>query len=468
MGVIYKFKPEIKDYILQQKKEKAQISCRGLIALIEESFRIKVSKSSIHLILQKAGLSMPVGRRPKRSKKKSGVANKLIILAEQTKAISLAPVPVAKTELPLKREPGAAILLKAVDCLFGNKLSLEDIISYLNDRQKVIINAPSFEVIQELKREIKLVKISFSDQSILYLDGQMHRFWPTATVPDVFSITLYSAKSYIDRIIHKDEPLVLFMAPGDNALSGEFFHFMLSPEAREKRIVQFGLCENELKELESIPLSQEKKCFFLFGLWPWQFIEYRKLKKIGAFSRQQFSPLQKEFYLAPAEIELLQPDAGQSVTLRGCALKASPSEKIRLVILSNLSAEIMKIEEMASVYLSRWPNLEETFYDYTRKVELFTYTGNSGCFLAGEKLAYVEFLGLYLKRYFSPAGTDFPTTKAHFYDLKVSIEKQKDYLLAAFLAPANYPRLKDLEYACRRLNERDIRLEDGTRLWLLV
>jgi hypothetical protein len=69
MGVVYKLKPEVKDFILKQKKIHPQLSCRSLAKLVREKFKTSLSKSSINFVLKEAGLSMPVGRRRKKEEK---------------------------------------------------------------------------------------------------------------------------------------------------------------------------------------------------------------------------------------------------------------------------------------------------------------------------------------------------------------------------------------------------------------
>lgn len=63
MGVVYKLTPEIIDFILQHKKENPRLSCRKLTDIVNQTFQIAVSKSSINKILKESELSSPVGRR---------------------------------------------------------------------------------------------------------------------------------------------------------------------------------------------------------------------------------------------------------------------------------------------------------------------------------------------------------------------------------------------------------------------
>ena len=65
MGVIYKLKQEIVDFIIEQKKLDPSLSCRKLTSIIQEKFHIQVSKSSVNAVFKESHLSSPVGRTPK-------------------------------------------------------------------------------------------------------------------------------------------------------------------------------------------------------------------------------------------------------------------------------------------------------------------------------------------------------------------------------------------------------------------
>ena len=64
MGVVYKFKKEVIDFVLQQKRTDYGLGCRQLAALTSEKFKIQASKSSINAIIKNANLSNSIGRRP--------------------------------------------------------------------------------------------------------------------------------------------------------------------------------------------------------------------------------------------------------------------------------------------------------------------------------------------------------------------------------------------------------------------
>ena len=52
MGVIYKIKPEVKNWIIEKKRTAPALSCRGLVSLFENEFNLKISKSSINYIIK--------------------------------------------------------------------------------------------------------------------------------------------------------------------------------------------------------------------------------------------------------------------------------------------------------------------------------------------------------------------------------------------------------------------------------
>jgi len=70
MGVIYKLRPEIVEYITTFKKNNSKIGCRELALIVSNKFNIEVSKSSINTILKQFELSGIVGRPAKQDIKK--------------------------------------------------------------------------------------------------------------------------------------------------------------------------------------------------------------------------------------------------------------------------------------------------------------------------------------------------------------------------------------------------------------
>lgn len=583
MGVIYKLKTEIKDYILEEKNNKPILSCRSLVSLIESKFQIKVSKSSINAVIKESGLSMPVGRRRKKRRRKAQISitlplqieNKQVehplleaqkielieqlpepviqrpveepkaeIPVEKIAQVPLEPVPEipavasieeepaeALEELPSEIESTGAILLKMADYLIGGssqinetikerlnrgekgllaktesliymslfnlaeekelsklwaivnkKIPSEDIMRYLNDLRAVSGLSPIIsEVIWQLFQEVRSLKVILTDRSHFYIDGQLHTVWSTPQIPYSFSTTLCNIKSYVNGCFEKYKPFVLSSAPGYDMPAKELFDFMLSLEGEEKSISELIIYSHKLEEIQTIYPASNKNYFFIFGLWPWQFGQYRRVKLMGETRQFSFEPLKKDFYLTEAEVELTQPDTNKRVTLKGCVLKTNPDDKIRLIILTNLS-RTEGIEELAHIYLSHWPNLEEGFQDFSRKIELFTYAALSrqAFSIPQPSLAeeatdikqalanYLNALDAYVRWHFLPSECkewDFSTVNERFYQLKAQLKKEKDAYLVRFILPEGYAFLKDLSYCLNRMNEREIILGDKKRSW---
>jgi len=587
MGVTHKLKPEVKDFVLQEKKIDPALSCRKISVLILEKFQVNISKSSINTLFKEANLSMPVGRRPKNKRLKTkdqrpkidssgglnlrycpdGSSLKIelaqpeirpvllpkiepavllevkpeiiikppviispqpLVIASPTPSVIASEAKQSQNEIAsssLKNAPHrndaseettGIILLKAVDYLTGGSYYIVDAIKRRLDTQSSEILAKTesllygllfgsspdlesylaqlqstkglssdiFTVILNVFGEVRCVKVTLSDGSDFYLDGQMHTVWSTPHIPYDFSTALYNIRSCVNKYFKKKEFFPLFMAPGYDIPTKEFFDFLLSFEAEEKQISRLTLYNNKFEEVEAIPIEKNPKRSFIFGLWPWQFSEYRRVKKLGEFRPFSFSAGKKNFYLADIEVELSGPQAAKTITLRGCALKSGPQEKTRLIILSNFTPGECKSEELLNIYINHWPNLEEAFQDYSRKIELFTYTADSQHFLSIEELklneesllvdiskllyCYLRGLDLYFKWHFLPSGyedQDLALTSGRFYGLKTATRRESGYTIIDFKPPQGYGFLKDLEYALARLNEREIILNDGSRLW---
>ncbi len=659
MGIVYKIKPEIHEFVLEQKRQDANLSCRGLASLVKGKFQANISKSSINSILKASGLSLPVGRRLKEKKKRFNMpvlpaleqdkpkleisykqppaleakahlpekealvsqpvvedfkkqeaeraslefqrmkaeeekaridlekakaeeeklAEKLrqeeerlaeekkiqeqAFEAEKEKWAKIAEVerqrrekaieeagalsgvsekqqePLTKSaffELPLSRDTNGVILLKAVDTLvqgsfqtaevikkkidikidevsalteslfylplfkqagkdtldrlwsvLGKGLDyvrIEEFIGQLNSAKTIKLDLA--KAMTNVFEEVRGIKVHFIDSTSLYLDAQLHTVWSTPYTPFGFSSNMWSVKSYINGHLLKDQPLALFMAPGYDMPTKEFFSFIQAFDSDANSPDLLTLYGNKLEELGNIPLGSIKNRTLIFGLWPWQFVRYRKVRKIGEYKNVHSLALDREIYIADIEIEISNLSASRPAVFTGCVLKFDLAEKARLVILGNSLAVNNGIEELANLYFSAWPNLEEGFQDYSRKIELFTYTANLQRFFSSQPFnaaqekatemegVFANFLKLadmYLRWHFLPSeyeNLDFSAAKERFYDLDARIDDHPRGTLVTFRPGPGYLFLKDLQYLCRRLNEREIRLFLGKKSWFAI
>jgi len=373
-----------------------------------------------------------------------------------------------------------------LDALIGQQIPQEKLDSYYSEiKQNKTLKLEIARIIFNAFTIARGVKVHLADGNIVYLDGQLYTTWPTPYLPFNFASAVYDLKNKLNKYFFQDKPIVLSSAPGNDLPTKEFFNLLLNinlPSHGPDSLVLYG---NKLEELESISLKHENNYSFVFGLWPWQFTTCRRIKKIGDFSLEHIENLNKDFYLAEIEIDLWLPSTNQNIALQGCAIKTNFNEKIRLVILSSEQSRL-SLNKLAQLYLSCWPNFEEGFRDFSRKVEISTYTGNLQNSFSTENLGldareagleleeifanYIKTLDAYLRWNFLPSGyesKDFQITRERFYNLPVKIDKINDKnCLANFVLPSGYAFSQDLSYLSRRINEKEFVLSDGASLYL--
>ena len=364
--------------------------------------------------------------------------------------------------------------------LVGQQIPQEKLENYyLEINQNKTIISDIAKIILNVFTEARGVKVHLIDGSLVYLDGQMHTIWPTPYLPYDFTSPVYELRNNLNNYFFKAQPFVLLSAPGYDVPTKEFFNLLSNINSSNKGPDNLILYGNKLEEFESISLNYEKNYSFVFGLWPWQFTTCRKIKKIGNFNLEHVEGTVKDLYLAEIEVDLLQPATNQSITFQGCALKTDLQEKIRVVILSS-DRGLVNLNKLAQIYLSHWPNLDEGFQDFNRKVEVFTYTGSTQKFFSTENLGlnitetrlelgetfanYIKILDVYLRWHFLPVGyteKDFSFTNECFYKVPVELATSQARVTAKIQTSQPKTPLKDLEYLLRRLNERQIDLGNG-------
>jgi len=507
MGIIYKLLPKVKNSILKEKQKNPRLSCRKAAVLIKKKFNLNLSKSSINNLLKKEGLSSPLGRTRKKQRKRKIAENEklgifLLKAADLYVGGSLAINEIIKKRLPrcdniyllqallyaqlydINLDSRVANIPSALGALVGKEIKLGDLLAYLNDLQSVkIISSDILNLISKFLRDVWFIRLTLPDNKVLYIDAEGRTVWSTPHIPYDFSSTIYRTRSYINYRLADDWLFVLSTAPGYDTPTKEFFDFLMLPTAFQSKTIKITLFANKMEELESFNISDYGKIYYLFALWPWQFAKYRKINLRGEFRPLNFEPAGLNAHFAEAEVELTQPKTNQIVKLRGCALKSSLDGKIKLIICTNLPSEVHTPESIAGLYLNSWPEPERAFNDFSQKIELFTYTASAHKIFSTEGLTsgippteirevlayYLRCLDLFLRWHILPAGyeeMDFPAAQQRFYDLKARVKIDKDFQLVSFAPADGYPCHKELTYACQRLNEKNIFLPEGKRLWL--
>src|SRR5277367_3649522 len=65
MGVIYKLRDEVVQFIINLRQSNPLYSCRQLAESASQKFGLHLSKSSVHDVLKESGIITPRGRKPK-------------------------------------------------------------------------------------------------------------------------------------------------------------------------------------------------------------------------------------------------------------------------------------------------------------------------------------------------------------------------------------------------------------------
>ncbi|MCX5712490.1 MAG: helix-turn-helix domain-containing protein [Candidatus Omnitrophica bacterium] len=506
MGSTHKLKPEIINFVIELRHGQPDLGCRQLAEKTSQKFNFKVSKSSINSLLKQQGLSLAVGRRVKKKKGIIETPGLGLIFLKAADALLGASQAISQVLTQNNKKPvlenqafveymlyspifkdSDKYWLSQASGLWGlveQKIKPDELSSYLVELQGFkAITQDITKLIHNLAQEVRCIKLILKDQQEYFIDAQMHAVWSKSQTPLAFSSTLNNVKNTVKQVFSNQAPCVLFMAPGYDKPTPELFRFMSNLGGSGQDLDKIVLFDQKLEELETIKLENKQKNNFVLGLWPWQFSDCRKVKSIGEFKYYYFEWLKEDLYVADTEIEITQPDINQSVTLRGYAIKRSSEEKTRLVILSDIPTEKITAKELVDLYLGHWSNLEEGFQDFTRKIERqaksqniavqqlrdkFTFDGSSQNIEALLQ-AYLQLLDAYARRYFLPhdyENSDFQTAKTRIYCLKAKMRYHKSNLLINFLLADDYAYLKDLKYACARVNERKVVFTDKSQLWL--
>jgi hypothetical protein len=608
MGIVHKLKPELRDFILEQKKSTPSLGCRSIAALINEKLGVKVSKSSINALLKESGLSSPIGRRVKKKRQNSEILGERLKFALRGPSVSLPEprveaLPEAKPkeeikieaapEAKLKEEPRVealpaiqpteeikltqdnlhqpsventeaknitariqeedrevvaqpvastvplqeqetgctgVIFLKALDYLLGaspriNELlcmktgneprkslalteaallrplfSTDDDLSclssligmqltedklqvYLSQIEQARMLEPDLaRVISDIFTQARGAKMHFSDGNTVYIDSQLCTIWFSPHIPYDFSNAVSCLKSSLTGCFNEGKPLVLLSAPGYDEPSVELLHLLLNMGGANNCLESLVLYGNDLEKLESVYAASGKRYPLIFGLWPWQYSSCRKINKIGDYALIHIELLGRDVYAASIDMDLSWPSVNRSINLRGCVLKDDLKDKARLAILS-IGGEFGDINELTALYLSHWPDPEDAFRDFSRKVELFTYAGSSQRPFSMESARgnengagaeenifarYIKTLDAYFRWYFLPfpyQDSDFTITSERFYELEVKLLSGSEKITVRILPPEGYAFMQDLDYLIRRLNERRIKADNKRFFW---
>lgn len=344
----------------------------------------------------------------------------------------------------------------------------------------------------QLFSETSYIKVNFQDGTDICFDAQMKSIWYENNVQTIFSIPLNKSFSYLsNNLMSNVQPVIIFGAPGYKSFSKQFYDMALafSGNFPDKNIVKISIFDSEKSEIAKFVSVPVKKRYFITGIWPWQeeckrFIE-EDLKIIKEFRHEA---LGRDIYYSELKKNLDQPMIGQSLNVRVGLIRETGLGWPVMGIMTNMD-DRTPMEDIISMYLSRWPNGQEGHNDFSAKTEKASYgaisiapshdrvsllegagayslLSGSPDFWVGVKFLLSAVNG-YCQRHFFPPHyekLEFPSIRERFYSLSGYIEKNDKTSIVTLAIPPGYGYLKDLEYAVARFNESDIRDPQGMKL----
>ncbi|TAN61413.1 helix-turn-helix domain-containing protein [bacterium] len=456
----YKLKAEIKEFILQNAKEHPELGCRKLARLIQEAFQSNISKSTVSSLLKSEGLNKVVGRRGSRPKAplihpptvhkpevtEAGpepALGMLPFLEEASRNHNEAPLPAARDQ---ERQECGIWFLRAAELCLGGMPEVKDA------RNPENIKAIVPQIFSELvfrSTEALAQKFILEDNRFFFLDAGCHTIWTTERIPERLSVGLYKDRTYLNEsILSGRKPLILQAAPGFDIPTPALFDFIdaFQAEKPHKAIKGIELYSADNLLIDTIKFAQrQEKRYFIIGLWPWQ------------YKNRDFGP-----------------------SIRLVPINNTDNSR-KLDIITNIESGRQSGEEIIGHYLRRWPILESGYQDFLDEIGHFVRSPRTKiqykCPILpnnGENLTYEQVLSFwrlilnsYCQRHFFPIDyqeLDFLVLQERFYHLRGAINSISDSFEVKFEPPEGFLYQKDLQYACQRVNEADIRLIDGHKL----
>jgi|GEM_PF-3816222 len=419
MGVVYKLKQEIVDFIIKQKQENPALSCRALAALIEESFQQAVSKSSINKILKTENLSSPVGRRGRKPKKSFKISEnkkkELFVEASQHCILSdlnledglvdcAGSIFLKSAEWELSREPVLNSIFKdycsrcdkeklaMVARVLGflkifNIESLEGLAQYsgkglwqingLNENLSENDFLDILDVIESrdeffLKFSLKIpqfftqvsgFRFILADGASFFIDGQGVCLWKN--VQKGFPVSLGKAIFLLSKIFSGNDILLLnSISPKISSKNQDFIQIMELMGAfynvQSKRIHRIEIIHEDGDVLGSFDHVPQIPRNLIFGLWPWEglFQQFFDTKNVVEQGKIAFDVAGRD--LSFKDVEIRCDLDGKKKDVRGILLFEPFMPVPFLILLTNVPRDDLSAIQIVDLYVQRWPNMEKS------------------------------------------------------------------------------------------------------------
>ncbi len=508
---------EIENYVINEKRINPTSSCRSLSLKVKERFGKSVSKSSINSLLKIRGLSERVGRPKKQGE--SGVIydidsagafflkgiDEQLSLSVILRQFSRNALPKSNSKI-LEYKNNLALyrpifLSEGLDKLNlytgsglwhivsdGHKLSKSSIIKYLD-------NIESLGIVPGIIRGIELgidyvtsLAFHIKKGEPFFIDPGFHLIWPTPKGVQLYSMPIIKTEAILRDILFNNEPLVLLSSKPYQPITRDLAAFLTSwSNCAGNNIRSVSLLNSNSTEIGRIDKIPSRRRDFVFAALPWQMGDLRFSGQASLTTKEKLGYLDEEFILESSEIDLSQLIGTEQFKIRMISLK-NLSKQPRLSLFTNIPVDEKDNQEVANIYLKRWPSLEEAFEDMLKKIELMKYpqlakdykyidSNSLRIALPQQKLSFSGLLGHLLEylntlcqvRYFPleyQKSIGLSEMKARVFNLPGRIAESGKFIAVSVFYPQNYAFLQDLTYACRRFNEDNVSFKNK-RLILL-
>ena len=518
MSKTKKLSNEVKNYILERKRKNPQISCRTLASETSSKFALKISKSSINLLLKSSRLSSPIGRRVSKVFRPvgeiSGAGYAFLLGANYVLGLSKIMANSIKKAYPLTQLKldtletisEAWIMAKAI-----YNISLEKIENYDKSelwfitgrkankgllRQYVNIikslQPINYHIVSELNhilQDVHYLKISLADSSQYFLDGQLKSIWRDTNIPIDFSVTIDRIDSYIKSTFFGNDPVIILSAKPDTMLGEELSEFIFSLDGSSslQRIRKIELISPKGEVVKETPFLLPSRRRFIVGIWPWQYKVISELEKRKAQGMVFLEPSASEIHFVEDEAKFTQHTQNITLTLRLIALKNIKEGPVMLGILTNLDPDEWNTKRVVENYVKQCPYFEaehKLFLKITKKPSYFEE------FITSEKIleevkklnessepddffsVLVDVLNVFAQRLFFPSdcsGWSLLKMRELFYKQRGFIKRDMaEDILFNILKSNGLQENELLNFAATRFNEQSIMDFSGRKLWILT
>ncbi|MFH0867966.1 MAG: hypothetical protein V1831_01515 [Candidatus Woesearchaeota archaeon] len=481
------------------------LSCRDLANLVSAKFGVKLSKSTVNHILKVHKLSSPVGRRPKHLIKLQGEVEHggFLILNAIDNQLDISKI---ATEVLLNLQPSlfsglrgdienimqALIIFKSIygltiettRCYDNNEIwtlvgdrppkSIYNKVMGLLCNTQLLVE----ELVTEFRKNLMPVsgfKFQSRDNSTFFLDSELLSVWSSPLKNRKLFTTYYKAKSYIESFIRGKEVVSVFNIQGDSINSSEVLDFIsaLNGQNVSKRLSKIEILDLDGNVLESIPVDDSHKRFFLLGFWPWQLENMAEFERRSAGEKLVWSEFGVEFFYQIEDISLSQHLIAQEVKYLAILLKNNTIGAVRVGILSNMPHEIIhSYLSVSNLYHWISPNNKHNEFNKITKEVLHEkpvlFPDSIDSFFSEKKENFLDNIFSILSQliFYQFKNRFIPGECALWNPLKIKdvflrqkaiIDRKKEVISYNIIISNELCREEDMKYICQQLNHFGLR-----------